>query len=956
MTDIDILIRAQTRGENKILELEKTFRRLHSQLLDAASASLNATDEFRRMGLTARSLDEEVLQYSASLQHLDSTMRNGEDQARETERALRLIEDTLRDAGWTTQLSEQEWDDLRRTLRNVEQAQDQLRQSTDDLEEETEELTTDTDRLGRMVNEVKGIWDRYRGAVRDNVAANKALGTSFRVDLSQLAIGAMRQMGEEIFNILSQIPRDAARYLREASDEYVEFQYRVAEVNTLLVDESSAVRDRLGYDALYLGRELGRLTEETLPALYQAISAGLKPENTMPALREADKLARTTRAPLETTLLTIQRINAAYDGMYNTAQISDILFHIIEDGIVRMEEINSEFAQITAVSAELKLPLEDIAAAIITMTRQGDPLSEVSDLLSNMLTQLQIVGTPLGRAFYDASGGTHFRQFIEDGGHLIDAMILIDEYAKESNTSIAELVGGASKFYRDQRAMIGTLELTGQHLDNFAENSREAAGSTGELDKAFGEVVGTTKLLEEQAAAHGEVAKISLGAAADSFNRYFQVTKIGFFSWVTDIFNTKYLEDRILELASTASLMEPIMRQLNLANYAVDTGEMPGVYNTLLPFFKDILELSGLPLDRLDNVNTAIESLAQILSFQPVSLDREHMATALAQWEEYKRRMREAGEAATENADAHDKLIAHMNWINDNFMRAPIEEGVDDHLDRWLSQILLGLRVIPGYYEDAAGAGDEWVESLLAQNRAIRLAAEAEAAFRKELNQGAYEIVSAEENTWNLNDALLEAMRQFAIGPDIMFAATLALTDYAEEALAAAFAQQRMIMALDDIAAAVEDGNLTWEGAVEVAGRLWDQLQLDWAIEFEMSDLIAAQERLETVRGILDGLANSTTKHTVDITYTWNTPPPGAPGQTAPDPSDKHYGGWIDERIIRALPGERVLSHREINNMGGPERVDQIAAGHISGPVNIYVQDKAQAHTVNQLLDRQRRR
>lgn len=436
------------------------------------------------------------------------------------------------------------------TTRNLMKQYAQLKGETGDVSKEHEELSL---KLGHAEGYITGVTNKARLMSKD---MNALAGSVDKVgdEMNQVggevqtvgnkvdrATGEIRQLGDTAArssqsldklvkngphmvafgNILSDMFRDAARYAgtfaKESHEAFLNYDRGMREVFTLLPEASGQMREALSKDARLLGTELGRLPEEMNEAMYMALSLGIPEDNVLDAVRLSSEAARAGVSELSTTLTTGQSIVNAYgDEVIGLERVYDLLFFTVKNGAITIPELNGVMSEITSVAGEVGVGLEEISAALIVMTKQGDTASEASGLLSNVLTQLSITGTALGGAFKEAAG-VGFKEFIAGGGNLAQAMKILQEYSAETGIALGEMVGGSSPFFRDQQAMRGTLELTGRHLDDLIKYTNEAIASNGMMGEAAAEMGEAAELGSLRAKAALEEYKIALGEAANPF-------------------------------------------------------------------------------------------------------------------------------------------------------------------------------------------------------------------------------------------------------------------------------------------------------------------------------------------------------------------------------------------------------------------------------------------------------
>ncbi|MCP4935869.1 MAG: phage tail tape measure protein, partial [bacterium] len=331
----------------------------------------------------------------------------------------------------------------------------------------------------------------------------------------------MNALADKIADFAQEAVQQMYEFAKGSDEAFRSFDTGTREIFTLLPDASAEFRDQLSDDVKSLSAEIGVLPEEVLPAVYNALSAGIPADNVIDNVRVASEAARAGVSDLESTLtLGVSVLNAQVGGVDSLSDVYDQLFFTVKNGVVTMPELNEVMSAVTSVAGEAGVSMQDISSAMIVMTRQGDSAAEASELLSTMLTQLSTSGTTLANVFQEAAGKS-FRDFIAEGGNLAGAMELLQEHADSTGTALGDMLGGGSPFFRDTQAARGALELTGKHLQELSDFSAEAEMAMGSMGEAAAEMGEAAVLNSEKAAASWEVMKIAVGESgsglADTF-------------------------------------------------------------------------------------------------------------------------------------------------------------------------------------------------------------------------------------------------------------------------------------------------------------------------------------------------------------------------------------------------------------------------------------------------------
>jgi hypothetical protein len=209
-------------------------------------------------------------------------------------------------------------------------------------------------------------------------------------------------------------------------------------------------------------------------------------------------------------------------------------------------------------------------------------------------------------------------------------------------------------------------------------------------------------------------------------------------------------------------------------------------------------------------------------------------------------------------------------------------------------------------FRDALARGYELTSTTIEENIRANIAAleeERRAAEEAAIAYGrdfAAALEAGEDAVYDVNQALFDQVAVLGAEPDLLMAAGLALTDYGEDALAAALKQAAMNQAVAELAPLVANGTLTVGDAVTALQDLETQLQQDYTAEMDTDSLVEARELARDVKGVLDSISG-TYKATVQVsTYfdqgvTFSSGggydpslgtfvPPGSPSPPSPPP------------------------------------------------------------------------
>ena len=275
--------------------------------------------------------------------------------------------------------------------------------------------------------------------------------------------------------------------------EFSEFERRMNEVFTLLPDATEDMKAAMVADVKELAKEMGILPNEVVPALYQAISAGVPQDNVFDFMRVAGQAAIGGVTDLETAVDGLTSVVNAYGAETMSAQdAADALFTAVRLGKTNFEELSRNIFKVTPIAASLGIEFDEVAAAMAELTAQGVPTAEAATYLKSALNELSKEGMKAFDAFEEAAGVT-FPEFIEQGGSMNEALAILDQYAADSGVSVKDLFGSIEGGQ-------AILQLTGEHaehftgiLDEFEDKAGAVEAAYTEMDKGIGRAMDKLK-------------------------------------------------------------------------------------------------------------------------------------------------------------------------------------------------------------------------------------------------------------------------------------------------------------------------------------------------------------------------------------------------------------------------------------------------------------------------------
>jgi len=264
-----------------------------------------------------------------------------------------------------------------------------------------------------------------------------------------------------------------------ATSSFISFQDKMNEVFTLLPGISQQGMDEMTAQVKTFAKEYGVLPEKVVPALYQAISAGVPADNVFSFLATSVKAAKGGVTELETAVDGISSVvNAYHSETLDATKASDLMFTAVKLGKTDFGQLAGSLFNVIPTAASLGVEFGNITAALAAMTAQGTPTSVATTQLRQLLVELSQDGSKASKTFQEMAGES-FVDFIASGKNVQDALVLMEGAAQNSDKRLSDL-------FSSVEAGNAALALTGSGAKTFSDDLAAMDAAAGATDTAFG--------------------------------------------------------------------------------------------------------------------------------------------------------------------------------------------------------------------------------------------------------------------------------------------------------------------------------------------------------------------------------------------------------------------------------------------------------------------------------------
>lgn len=259
---------------------------------------------------------------------------------------------------------------------------------------------------------------------------------------------------------------------------FSEFDRGMKEVMTLMPGITDEAFAQMESRVLRFSERFAVLPEEVVPALYEALSAGVPAGNVFEFLEVAQMAAVGGVTTLTTAIDGLTTVVNSYGAdVLDVTRASDLMFTAVVLGKTTFEELSASLYQVAPVAASLGIGFDQVTAALAAMTAQGVPTSVATTQLRQLFVELSRPGSAVAETF-ERIAGVSFQQFIAAGGTVQEALGILQQEADATGVTISALFGSVE-------AGQAALALTGAGAGLFSNALDAMANSAGATEEAF---------------------------------------------------------------------------------------------------------------------------------------------------------------------------------------------------------------------------------------------------------------------------------------------------------------------------------------------------------------------------------------------------------------------------------------------------------------------------------------
>lgn len=285
-----------------------------------------------------------------------------------------------------------------------------------------------------------------------------------------------------------------------------DFDQAMRKVNVMLQASSEQVaeyKDRI----LEISSATARAAGDVTDAYYQIVSAGYRGADSMDILEVAMKgaVGGASDAVAVTAALTKAMNIFGLTGPKGATRAMDTFFGIVDTGLLTFEELVGAFPRAATMAAGLGVSIEDVGAALGTLTRVIGSTDEAATSLNAMFNAL-IQPSKEMLALYQEWGVTTGQQAIEKFGGLVGVLQAVQVATGGEIDKLSEL-------FPNIRAISAVLPLATTSFDDLVAAEDAVTNATGRTNDAFNEMAQGPGFQWQQFLNNAKISAIELGDA-----------------------------------------------------------------------------------------------------------------------------------------------------------------------------------------------------------------------------------------------------------------------------------------------------------------------------------------------------------------------------------------------------------------------------------------------------------
>lgn len=280
-----------------------------------------------------------------------------------------------------------------------------------------------------------------------------------------------------VIQVLHTMVREFIHSIQDAIDKAAQWQIKISEIRTISQNVPLSFDD-WARSVRRLSDEFGNPIMDVTAGTYETISNQVaRGTDAVNFMNKALKFSAVTGASTADSVnLLSSGLNSFSLNAAQTERVAGVLFKTIDKGRVRADEIANTFGRVGPSAKALGLSIEDVGAALATLTIRGVPPSEAMTLLTNVMNGLVKPSKEMKEFLHDI-GVESGEQAVAVNG-FANTLSLLEQRSKGASGELGEL-------FTNVRGQRGITIFTGEGLKTFQDNLNAMKDGIKDFNNAF---------------------------------------------------------------------------------------------------------------------------------------------------------------------------------------------------------------------------------------------------------------------------------------------------------------------------------------------------------------------------------------------------------------------------------------------------------------------------------------
>lgn len=238
----------------------------------------------------------------------------------------------------------------------------------------------------------------------------------------------------------------------EIGKQTIQFDRDMRNVNSIAQLSEKRLR-KLGASVRDLGGKTAQSPHRLAEGLYDLVSSGFDAKQSLQILKSSATAATAGLSDTATSTAAVAAVlNAYHRPASAAANVSDVLFQTVNRGVISFEQLASNIGDVLPFASSLGISLDQVGAAVSTMTKQGINAPETMTRIKNVMQALIKPSEGMSKALKTLgvrNGETLIKQKGFQGA--LETLLGTTDKTKES----------IAKLFPNIRGLGGVLALTG---------------------------------------------------------------------------------------------------------------------------------------------------------------------------------------------------------------------------------------------------------------------------------------------------------------------------------------------------------------------------------------------------------------------------------------------------------------------------------------------------------------